>query len=77
MFTLFLLINQIFDILIINIITLILTLYTAFYIYYIINYYGYYLNDIQNTFMNEDFSYIIDTEVIKNELLKGEVNYGK
>lgn len=76
-FVLLLLINQVFDYLFINIITLIFTLYTAYHIYHIISYYSYYLNDIQNTFENNDFSYIIDANIIKNKFFKGEVNYGK
>lgn len=76
-YALFLLINQVFDLLIINIITLILTLYTAYYIHYITNYYNYFLNDIKNTFEDEEFYYTINKNIIKDKVLRGEINYGK
>lgn len=74
-FTCFLVINQIIDTLIINIITLILTIYTLFRIINIINYYKYLLNDIKNTFNNVQFTYIFDSDALKNNFIRREVKY--
>ncbi len=75
--TTILLINQLFDTLIINIITLFFTICSIFIIYKIVEHYNYILNDIKNTFSNVDFTYIVDTYFIKESLLKKVVKYGK
>lgn len=75
--TTILLINQVFDILIINIITLLFTICSIFIIYKIAEHYNYILNDIKNTFSTVDFTYIVDTYFIKESLLKKVVKYGK
>ncbi len=75
--TCFLLINQIFDTLTINIITLLYTIYSIFSIYKVIDDYNYILNDIKNTFEDEEFVYIIDTNIIKDNLVRSVVKYGK
>jgi len=72
-----LLINQIFDFLFINIITLLFVLCSIYIIYKIINNYNYFLNDIKHTLFKESFSYVLDTEIIKDTFLKGVVKYGK
>lgn len=76
-FTCVLLINQIFDTLFINIITLIFTLFFIFRVYKIIDEYTYILNDIKNTFNTTKFSFIVDTDIIKKDLIGMVVKYGK
>ncbi len=72
----FLLINQIFDILVINIITLLLSIYYVFNIYKVIDNYSYILNDIRNTFTKIDFSLVLDINTVKDNIYK-VVKYGK
>ena len=72
-----LLINGIFNILVINIITIIYTMYAVFNMYKIVDNYTYIMNDIKKTFNNVDFSLILDTNIIRNNLLDLVVKYGK
>lgn len=72
-----LLINQIFDILIINILSLIYSLITIYIIYRIIDNYNYILKDIKKTFAKEVFTYTIDTNTFKDQLFEKVVKYGK
>lgn len=72
-----LLIDQVFDTLIINIITLIFVITSFFIVYKIIGKYNYILNDIKNTFNSEDFYLTVNTDVINNKKINGVVKYGK
>ena len=76
-FTCILLINQFFDTLFMNIITLLFTLIFIFRVYKIIDEYTYILNDIKNTFIDIEFPFIVDTNVIKNDLIGMVVKYEK
>ena len=72
-----LVLNILFDNLIVYIITLIYTLYTFYKIYNIVNMYKYILEDIKKTLYKEKFYYVIDTNKIKNNLFGKVVKYGK
>ena len=72
-----LVLNVIFDNLIVYIITLLYTLYTLYKVYNIINMYKYILDDIKSTLYKEKFYYIIDTNKTKNNLFNGVVKYEK
>ena len=72
-----LLINQIFDILLINIFSLIYTLITIYIMYKITNNYNYILQDIKRTLGEENLSFTIDKRMVKSELFGEIVRYGK
>lgn len=72
-----LLINQIFDILLINIFSLIYTLITIYIMYKITNNYNYILQDIKRTLGEENLSFTIDKNMVRSELFGEIVRYGK
>lgn len=75
--TCILLFNVFIDRLVVNIISLIATITSIYIIYQIINKYRYILNDIKNTFNDEEFIYIIDTNIVRDSLLNKVPKYGK
>lgn len=65
------------NILLVKIISLVTVMISISLIYKIIDRYRYILNDIKKTFNNEEFIYIIDTNIARNLLLRKLPKYGK